>query len=554
MESQSSKAEAMLSRERLTRRRFLRLSLATGAVGIAPGLVAACSTPGTTDDSPSAAAGAPTPAPVAGGSATGGLGFEFGTFDPISATTAASVVADIHIFQALYEPDPASEEKEVIPSLAVGPPEPLDDTHYNISILDGVVFHDGSPVTPQDVVFSIERTVRPPNGEVSFFAQFLDFIESARVLEEGAIELALKHPVTVTLLTGRLNMVKVMPQQLVERLGAEDFGASPIGSGPYVFQSAVQNDRIALSRFTDYKGPFAGHLEDIEFAIMLEAPSRVTTILSGDSDAIEDVPDRDVQTVEDDDTLGVVTRPGFLLSALSFNCAMEPFSDHRLRQALHYAINKDTITEVAYLGNAAPAYSFLPDHHPDYTRPSTVYEYDPERARALLEETGHGEGLTFTLQVFNVSWNTAAANVIKENWADVGVNVDLLVGGEEIYDAVFDGTFQAQLDTSGQDLFGWDAGILFGWLYGPGLADTLYYWDTDERSRVHTLLEEARRATTQESASQKYAEINEIVSEFVPLYPLHHRFIITAWNQSRLTNFTPLDTGGLDLRSAQALA
>jgi len=468
---------------------------------------------------------------------------DFATFDPALATTATSIAVNAHVLEPLIEISLSTREYGL--GLAAAMPEMVDDTHYRVTLREGATFHDGSPVTAQDVVYSYERTLNPDNN--SFFRQFINFIDGVSAIDDRTVEFTLAHP--TGLFNERLVVVKIVPMALLEAEGSEQFGLSPVGSGPFTFVEARNNDRVILQRYADYNGPTPGHVDTVEFRIQVDAPSRVAALRSGQVQIIEDPSDRDMPVLEEAEGLSVASLPSFTMQFLMFNCSRPEFADRRVRQALHWALDRDLMTEAAFLGNARKAISYLPEQHPNFVVPEQVYEHDPDRARALLEEAGYGDGMSFTLQVFESSWVETSAAILQQNWAAVGVDVDLRVGGESIYDNVFDGSYDAQLALADQSLFGYDAGTLLGWHYGPLWAEQLYYWSGPEKERITALLDQALQASGDEQF-ELYAQIQNLAAVEVPIAALHHRNTNTAWSSDSLSVFQPIRTLGLDVRSA----
>ncbi len=511
---------------RTSRRQVLKGTGATVAIALAPGLIGTASA-------------------QAGSSIVAAFSRDFGSFDPHLATTATSIAVNAHVLEPLI--DNSFVTREFGLGLAAELPEQLDDTHYRVRIRPGATFHDGSPVTAEDVIFSYERVLDPDTN--SFFRQFVDFIEKVEAVDDSTVDFTVKYP--VGLFTERLVVVKIVPKAAFEAAGAEQFGLQPMGSGPYTFVEALNNNRVILKRFADYNGPTPGSIEDIDFRIQLDGPSRVSSLRAGQTQVIEDPSDRDMDVLRNSEGIEVASLPSFTMQFLMFNCSRPEFADRRVRQALHWAIDRETMTRAAFLGNASEAISYLPALHSNHIVPDQVYSRDVERAKSLLAEAGYGDGLSFTLQVFESVWVETSAAILQQNWRDIGVEIDLLVGGESIYANVFDASYQAQLALADQSLFGWDAGTLLGWHYGATWAEQLYFWEAPEKDQMLSLLEEAFKASGQEQFDL-YAQIQNLAAVEVPIAALHHRYTNTAWSSEALASFDPIRTLGLDLRSAVA--
>ncbi len=472
---------------------------------------------------------------------------DFATFDPAAATTATSIAVNTHVLEPLMEI--SFVDRSIGLGLAAAKPEMIDDVTYRVSIRDGATFHNGAPVTSEDVVFSYDLVLNPENN--SFFSQFVDFIDSVAAVDDSTVEFKLKHP------TGgfvdRLIVVKIVPKAVMEEIGREAYGLAPVGSGPFTFVEARNNDRIELARYDAYNGPNPGNVANISFRIQVDGPSRVSALRAGQVHVSEDPSDRDLPVLAEVDGIDVASEPSFTMQFLMFNCKNPMFTDKRVRQALHWAIDREKILNGALLGNAKIADSYLPEGHKHRALPETVYSLDLDKARTLLAEAGFGDGLKFTMQVFESTWVETTAAIIQQDWKKIGVEINLLVGGESIYDNVFDGSYEAQLALADQSLFGYDAGTLLGWHYGRLWAEQLYYWTGPERDRMDELLAAAFQASGDEQA-QLYAEVQTLANNEVPIAALHHRNTNTAWRSDAVAGFQPIRTLGLDVRSASRIA
>lgn len=491
----------------------------------------------------------PDDAASSGGIARVGMFAEAGTFDPPQATQAATLSANVHIFEGILDVDNAT--REIRPGLSDFPEE-IDDTTYRITVREGATFHNGDPVTADDVVYSIDRTLNRNDelqGASSFFGRFLVYIESATAVDERTVEIKLAFPVEA--LNDGLAIVKVVPMAHVEEVGVEEFNNNPVGSGPYQFVEFTSLDRVVLEAFDGYNGAYPPVFDGIEFLIQPDAGARIAAFRAGETIAVADIPDRDIQAVEGEESLEVASEPSFLMHFLMFNLENEKFADPRVRQALHFAIDRDTITEVAYGGNATPSSAYLPENHPDYSEADAQYPYDPDRARELLAEAGFEDGLNFDLNVWtDNTWAADAANIIEQNWADVGVTVNKTTGGEDLYGTVTDGTYEAQLAIADQSIFGYDADVLLSWHLSDFWADTFTFWTGPERERSDELFDEGLRAFGDERLAA-YAEIQNIAAEELSIYPLHHRNTVTGWNSDVFATFTPTQAAIIDLREAE---
>ncbi|MDO5091352.1 MAG: ABC transporter substrate-binding protein, partial [Cardiobacteriaceae bacterium] len=204
-------------------------------------------------------------------------------FDPMTTSGATPYAANLHIFEALVDLHPATREPYL--ALAAKEPEKVDDTTWRVMLREGAKFHDGQPVTADDVVFSYERVLDPANS--SLFAQFIPFIDKVSKVDEKTVEFKLKYP--LSLFRERLSIVKIVPKHIAEKDKAA-FDANPVGSGPYKFVSATKDDRIEFARFADYNGQYPALAEKMTWFLLSDDAARVTALQSKRIQAMESVP------------------------------------------------------------------------------------------------------------------------------------------------------------------------------------------------------------------------------------------------------------------------
>ena len=223
-------------------------------------------------------------APAAGSAIEAGIAYPISTgFDPLTSSGASSMAANLHIFEGLVDLHPATRQPYL--ALAAKEPEQKDETTYHITLREGAKFHDGTPVTTEDVVYSFERVLDP--AKASLFAQFIPFIESVKALDDKVVEFKLKYP--FALFKERLTIVKIVPKHAVEA-GQAAFDAKPIGSGPYKFVSATKDDRIVFEGFDGYNGAYPALVSKMTWFLLSDDAARVTAQESGRVQAIESVP------------------------------------------------------------------------------------------------------------------------------------------------------------------------------------------------------------------------------------------------------------------------
>ncbi|BDZ49372.1 ABC transporter substrate-binding protein [Frondihabitans sucicola] len=436
--------------KKTSRRGFLQ---AAGAVGIVTAL-AACSGPASTIGS---TAGSSNGKIDKNGTIQAGIAYPLSTgFDPMTTTGAVTVAANWHILEGLVELDPVT--RKVYPALAKTLPT-VDGKTIRATLRDGAVFHDGSTVTADDVVFSFQRVLDPANA--SLYLTFIPFVASVTKVDSTTVEIALKEPTPLAL--QRLSVVKIVPKKVVTA-DPSAFDALPTGTGPYKITSATADDKITFVRFDGYTGPRPALAAAMTWNLLSDAAARVTAVRSGRVQAIEAVPYVDVTTLAKNATVQSVQSFGQLF--MMFNCSQAPFDDKRVRQAFLYAVDYTKLVDTGLLGQAAPATSYLQKQHPSYQRASTVYTHDVAKAKKLLKAAGVGD-LKITLLATNTDWVLDTLPLIKQDLAAIGVTatIDSAESGTQ-YKTVDAGKYTVMVAPGDPSVFGNDADLLLRWWYG----------------------------------------------------------------------------------------
>ncbi|MCR1162464.1 ABC transporter substrate-binding protein [Paenarthrobacter sp. UW852] len=517
-----------------SRRNFLKLSGAVGAAAAFTATLSACggaasTTTGTSTNTAAVNKDLTIEAGISYALSTG--------FDPLSSSGATPMAANLHIFEGLIELHPAT--REPYNALAAADPKKINDTTYQVTIRDGAKFHDGSPVTTEDVAFSFTRVMDPANK--SLFSQFIPFIQDVKPVDAKTVEFTLKYAFPG--FGPRISVVKIVPKALATDLKA--FDAKPVGSGPYKLISAVKDDKIVFEAFADYNGPKPALAKGMTWLLLSDAAARVTAVQSGRVQAIEDVPYLDVDGLKS--KVKVESVQSFGLLFLMFNCAKAPFDNKLVRQALHYGLDKEAIIKKALFGNAKAATSYFQEGHPDYVKAKNVYGFDTSKAEELLKQAGVTT-LEFELLTTDTAWVKDVAPLILESWnkiPGVKVTVKSLQSGALYSDRVGKGDYSVVAAPGDPSVFGNDADLLLSWFYsGATWMDKRAFWTTPERTKLQGLMDKGSQASG-DDAKKIVGEIVDMVSEEVPLYPVFHRQLPSAWDEKKLNGFQPLPTTGL---------
>lgn len=474
---------------------------------------------------------------------TAAVAYEGSDPNPIGTSSGVFLAAGWHVFEGLYDLNMHTYRAEC--GLAADAPVQIDDLEYEVTLREGTVFSDGSPLTSADVVNAFER-----NGESDLYGAFLSFITAVSAPDERTVRFKLNAPMG-SVLQARLALVRVFPTTLTD----EQLATKPIGSGPWCYETinAADGGRISFTANHRYTGPWPATCERMEWSVLLDDTRRADELIDKDVMAMEAVP---VVRAEELAGAGATVEwvPGFNLPFLMFNCEKPPFDDVRVRQALLYAIDVDSLIGTYMAGHARAATSLLPDYFRHYHRAATVYSYDPEKARKLLAEAGVDE-LALTLRA-NDNWVSTLAPAIAEDWKAVGVTAEVVLLDTTALFADLStepepGTllpFDVVLSPGDPSCFGNDADLIISWWYGDNVwTRARSRWATTPAfAEMAELLAEARSKTSEDEQQPLWNQCFDIIAAEVPLYPLFHRETATAWWTAQLDDYDPISATGLN--------
>jgi len=381
-----------------------------------------------------------------------------------------------------------------------------DGLTITFGLREGVTWHDGEPFTAEDVRFTFETVLDPETGAVN--RPLYTAIETIDTPDDYTVVFNLNTP-TAFLINN------IARQPIVPVNAGEDFNMRPVGTGPYMFESQVRDDRLVLRRFDDYWGG-AGSIEFLEFRVIPENATRLLAFEAGEIDVTQgQLPPEDLPRLEEDERFVLERTPGTGYTYLGLNTQSRPLDDVRVRQALGHLVPRDAIVQRVLNGNGFPGISMIlptmPWFNPDVRR----YDYDPELARQLLEEAGVDFDQPMRLYTNDNAVRMQIAEILNFEFAQIGL--ELQVNIEE-----FGAFIDRILQTDDYDMFilGWggqldpDRATIRQFHSGePGTSNFTYY----NNPRVDELLNEGTATDpTSERSIEIYQEIQAIVVEEAP--------------------------------------
>jgi peptide/nickel transport system substrate-binding protein len=473
----------------------------------------------------------------------------------------------LHIFEPLIKRD---SNQRLVPGLAISW-KAIDDLTWELKLRKNVRFHDGSPFTAEDVLFTLKRVPNVPNSPSSF-ATFTKPIVDAKATDPHTLVFKTASP--HVLLPSDLASVMIVSRASGEKAATEDYnsGKAAVGTGPYRFAEYVPNQRVVLKANYGYWGgeePW----DKITFKILTNPAARVAALLSGDVQLIETVPTADIAKLAKDPKYslsdkvsnrviyvhlnqGTEKSPPFVTDKSGKPLEKNPFRDSRVRKALSVAINRDAIADRVMERKAVPAAQLLPDFFYGTSKNLKPAKFDPEGAKRLLAEAGYPNGFALTIHGPNNRYinDDKVAQAIAQFYTRIGIDAKVETMPSSVYF-----TRASKLEF-GYMVLGWgtESGeqgsslrsllATFDPAKGMGVTNRGRYSNPELDKALSTALvtmdEKMREALIQKAA--------EIAMNDTALIPIHYE--VSTWASAkgyRYTARTDQYTLGMELKPAR---
>lgn len=432
------------------------------------------------------------------------------SFDPMLTSDIFSEAVLRCVYTSLFDFD---EELKLRPKLAKTITV-VDDYTWRIEIHDNVKFQDGSSLTTDDVIFSIERALL--GGRTK---KMLEMVDSVEKIDSTKFSLRSKEPYPDLLSLFAKAETSIVSKAVVE---TPDYDFSiPVGAGPFKLISREENSKICLERFDEY---YLGKASSqyLDFVIIVTEQERTTAFLNGDVDILFSVSAYDCEKLRLSNGVKLLQSPSTKIEYLSLNTQHAPLDNPKVRLAISHAINRENIAKNVYHGYSTPSSSLIPKGIIGYL--DSPISYDPQLAKTLLKEAGHENG--FDLNVITI--DTIRKNTleyIKLDLAEIGVELNYnLVTMKEA----------AAMMTAGEHssiLVGWafssDPNSVLPLLIGTGSGKTMNS-SNYSNPEVDDLLQKGRAEIDPKQKKQIYESINEIVVKDSPMVILQNPMILSA--------------------------
>ncbi len=356
------------------------------------------------------------------------------TTDPQALNNGTTTSVLYNVFSNLVKYDDAGE---IVMDLAESYELLEDQVTWEFKIREDAVFHDGTPVTAEDVAWSLTRVMTDESS--SDYMNFSPLAEAVAV-DDYTVHVVSDDPYPIMLQLLCKGGAAVLPKAYIEENGEEAWLANPIGSGPYQLTEYVKDDHVTLVPFADYYGEQNPDWEEVIFRVVPESSTRVGELIAGNVDAVNMVIPTEWERVNGNEGTAVVNGPSTRVYQLALKTDKGPTADLRVRQAIDLAIDDQTIVDTILQGAGTPMLTRVPSGVNGCNEDLVgKYNYDPERAKELLAEAGYPDGFSMKIEAPTGRYTMDAeiSQAIVAMLSQVGITVDLQLLESSAYSNVF---------------------------------------------------------------------------------------------------------------------
>ncbi|WP_027633779.1 glutathione ABC transporter substrate-binding protein [Clostridium hydrogeniformans] len=433
------------------------------------------------------------------------------SLDPHATNDQPSSRVTKQIYDRLVEQD---ENMKLIPGIAKEWKQ-VDDLTWEFTLNTGIKFHNGDTLKASDVAFSLNRM----KGEKSV-SHIIESIDTVTAKDDNTVVIKTSAPFAPLLTHLAHPASSILSEKVVKEKGA-DYGQNPIGTGPYKFSKWEVGSKIHLEKNKDYFGE-KGKTEKIIFTNIKEGTNRTIGLETGEIDLAYDIDPTDTGRVKDHADLKLTEEEDLSYAYIGMNNKKEPFNNVKVRQAINYAVNKESIIKAALYGTGTMAKSPIGDKVFGHTDKATGYPYNLDKAKELMKESGHEKGFKTTIWTNDNSLRTQIAQIVQSNLKEIGIEVEIV--------SLEWGSYLERTAKGEHDMFilGWttvtaDADYGLYPLYHSkqhGSAGNRSFYTNPE---VDKLLDKAKTSTNQDERKELYDKAVTLITGEAPEIMLYYK-------------------------------
>lgn len=417
-----------------------------------------------------------------------------------------------NVFDNLVTRDNAGE---ITPQIATSWDQ-ISDTEMQLTIREGVTFHDGTPLEPSDVVYSVKRITNPDFGspQLGQFNQIVDATADGNVITlttKGA------YPA----LLAQLVKLSIVPEHIVEEVGKEAFNNAPVGSGPYAFAEWDRGVSVTLSRNDGYWGT-AGAFDNAIFRAVPDAATRVADLQAGTADLVVSIDADAGAQLAGSSEVKLLSAPTERVGYMGLNLDKPPFNDLEMRKAASLAIDRMGITEGLLQAGEVPMAQMSSPAHFGYNADLALFEYDPDQAAKITAANPDLASTPATLATAPV-FDQRIVQAVQQMLNDAGFNIEISMTDMPTYLGIVrsDPAENSELSFGRWSCACQDAdGIAYPTLHSDSA------WSRVNVPELDALLEKARVTLDPVARQETYNQVHQIVRDNYYLLPMYQAAVL----------------------------
>lgn len=447
---------------------------------------------------------------------------------PYLETSGNNTIVEIQILEPLFRMD---NEGNVHPLLAESY-EYEDESTLVVKLKEGVKFHNGDPLTADEVLYTYRKYAEQPSGATN-----IAMIDTANSFarDENTVVFKLNYSYGPLIRLMSTTPTCIVSSRAIEELGEDGFSRAPVGTGPYKMDKWESGSSVKLVRNDEYWGTPAV-TPNLEFRVIVEATNRCIELETGSIDIAMDVQSNDMTRIKENPELTLVQTPGVGVTIARINNFAEPLTDARVRLALMKSIDLDAAVDAVYGGIGKRAWngtaSTIWGYDDTYSKEN--YSYDLEAAKQLMVDAGYPDGFELTILTSDNSARVLFAEIMQNQWKQLGIETKVQVFEIGTFFEYFrKADYQICMVSLNNDMQDPDNSLM-----------TMFHTDMSEvpvysRSDVDELLVSGRQETDETRRLEIYKEVQRILQEDVAVLPLAELDVVSA-TRANVTGFEPM--------------
>lgn len=441
---------------------------------------------------------------------------------PIKTNDSVSSRVIEQVYETLFVRDP--ETMEIKPRLAKSYETP-DDKTWVIHLKEDIKFHDGTPFNAEAVKYTFDKFRNPETAAPR--ASLLEPIKSVKVKDKYTVVIKTKYPYGPLLAALSHTNASIVSPAADKK---QDLMKEPVGTGPFKLKEYVPGDHVTLVKNENYwRG--APELKEVTFKVVPKVSTAISMLQTGEVQFIDGVPAEQLPRLKSMQNVTVEKQSGTPVYYLGFNMKREPMSELSFRKAVAYAVDRDAwVKQLNGLGVKSNSIIGPKVFGYDESAEELGYNYDPEKAKQIIEENGYGDKKIEILVSSDSTQYKDMATIVQEQLKKVGISAEIKMLE---WGTFLDVTKKGDFDIT---FLGWTnstadgSELLYPNLHSDNIGNSNRTGYSN--SEFDKLVNESRTSVDQEVRKKKLQEANALAIKEAPWIPMHHGIVTVAYDKS----------------------